>query len=192
MKSNVSPEERLLRLIRGHKNGESKANLSALNTPFKNHSAVFYIRKFLLSVLVIACIYLIAAFIYPQLSSREIKLSGIISEPAAEPKVEPKPEIKPFESYLEGVKDRQIFNSVSSPEPEVQQDNVIASADLIRQLNLIGIIAGDSPQAVIEDKTTQKTYYLNRGQSFGEFQVEQITDGKVILNSKGKKFELYM
>lgn len=195
MKSNISPEERLLRLIRGNKKDEAKTKapaVAAVNTSFQGQSAVFYLRKLLLSVFVIACIYLAAAFIYPWVAPKEIKLPEVTQEAVLEPEKGLKAEIKPVETYLAGIKSRQIFSSVSAPESGRPAENKNLNADLIRELNLIGIIAGDNPQAVIEDKMTQKTYYLNKGQSFGEFQVEDITDGKVILNSQGKKFELYM
>ena len=69
---------------------------------------------------------------------------------------------------------------------------MVSNTDLVKQLNLVGIIAGENPQAVIEDKNTQKTYYLNKGQFLGEIQLEDILEGKIIINHKGQRFELYL
>ena len=60
------------------------------------------------------------------------------------------------------------------------------------QVGLVGIVAGDNPQAIIEDKKAQKTYYLNKGQSFNGYVVEEILENKVVLDYEGKKISLFL
>ena len=59
--------------------------------------------------------------------------------------------------------------------------------DISERIGLVGIITGDKPQAIIEDKKAQKTYYMSKGQSFDGYVVEEIYDDKVIINYEGRK-----
>lgn len=202
MNDNISPEERLLRLIRGQKDiaieKEPDATIAQAKPVVKKsvysfipkYLSLLNIQKIMLVVFVASFIYLIFSFFYPFFGLREIKLSQITQQRKLEPKIEPEPEVKPYEFYLEGIKDRQIFGSVSGQ--EIERPASAVSADLIKDINLVGIISGENPQAIIEDKKTQKTYYLNKDQFISEFQVEEIQEGKVILNYKGQRFELFL
>ncbi len=60
----------------------------------------------------------------------------------------------------------------------------------IQDLNLLGIVSGDNPQAIIEDKKSQKTYFLKKGDFLGDFELKDIQKGKVILDLSGQQFEL--
>jgi type II secretory pathway component PulC len=66
----------------------------------------------------------------------------------------------------------------------------MVGTELMKEINLLGVISGANPQAVIEDKKSGKTYYVTEGQMIGDFQVEEIGYGKIILNYNGQKFEL--
>jgi type II secretory pathway component PulC len=175
-KNNISPEEKLLHLIKGKK--------SEKEHKVKNP------RRIILVIFFLACSYLLAAFIYPWLGSEKINLQ---EKPKAGPAPEIAPEIKvkPYEYYLQGIEERKIFNNTSPPRIEEQPASA-AGIGLIKDVALIGIISGDNPQAIIEDKKAQKTYYLNKGQFIGEFQIEEIKEGKIILNHRGTKYELYL
>jgi type II secretory pathway component PulC len=148
-----------------------------------------------------SCIYLIISFIYPLVGFKEVKAPLMKPEniSGSEEKQEAEQKVKPYEFYLEGIRNRQIFSSVSTSAPIYEKEKPISSssleaesADLIKNINLVGIISGENSQAVIEDKKIQKTYYLTKGQFIGEFQIEDIREGKVILNYHGKRFELYL
>jgi type II secretory pathway component PulC len=65
-------------------------------------------------------------------------------------------------------------------------------AEIISQYNLSGIVSGDNPKAIIEDKKSQKSYFLREGESAGDLTVEKIGAGKVSLDYKGEKFELVL
>ena len=55
---------------------------------------------------------------------------------------------------------------------------------------LLGIITGDEDQAVIEDKSGEKSYFLYKGDSFKDFTVYDIKESRVILDYRGEKIEL--
>lgn len=209
MKDNVSPEEKLLRLIRGQKKSPLPAlSEGRLNTPLPvkmqggviNQKRNFKFEKYLPQLnlnnliiigLVVASLYLLSAFIYPLLVSKKTILSTEKpSDEITESKESVKPdEIKPYDFYNQGIKNKQIFGAGAATQL-TQESGATVGANLIKDINLLGVISGANPQAIIEDKKSQKTYYVNKGQMIGEFQVEDIGEGKIILNYGGQKFEL--
>ncbi|MFH1355013.1 MAG: type II secretion system protein N [Candidatus Omnitrophota bacterium] len=196
MKDNISPEERLLRLIRGTKKETSDKKVTAVRSVkpayFTGFLSFAYFTKTIKVFFVVSLIYLIFTFLYPLFILKDAQLPKItLQEVALDEQIEPVKDRKPVEFYLQDIKGRQIFDT-----PLVQKDTakeeVSVSLDFIKELKLLGIISGDDPQAIIQDKKTEQTYYLSRGQSVGEIKVEEIQDGRVVLNYKGKKFELYL
>lgn len=183
MKEAVSPEEKLLRLIRGQKKQGAQAKAAKFTFSFNS-------RKTLMLFFAAACIYLAASLIYPLLGPKKITLPKINRQEFVEPLSQERTDVKPFEFYQQGTSNRQIFTSSGA------QENVNAASavntDIAKDINLVGILAGENPQAIIEDKKTLKTYYVTKGQFIGEMQVEDIQEGKIIINYKGRKYELYL
>jgi len=214
--NNIAPEEKLLRLIRGQK-AQKKIDAPKEKTGNVNHKAAdfkgilkvkaelktfacslfrrcvsfVYLRKIILAALAGASLYLIICFIYPWVGLHKVKLPLLpqeekISQQDSEPKIE----LKPYEYYAEAIRGRRVFGGAASLEAGRPVSGQVA--DSIKDISLIGIILGENPQAAIENKKTQKTYYVARGQFIGEFQVEDIQEGKVIINYNGERFELYL
>jgi len=57
-------------------------------------------------------------------------------------------------------------------------------------LSLVGIVTGDSPQAVIEDSKKNKTHYVHAGETIGEIGIQSVGQGKVILSYEGETYAL--
>lgn len=195
MRNNISPEEKLLRLIRGKK--QPTPTTAPLNQPkpvkslsLKKYLSLLDIHKIIPVAFVLACIYLIISLVYPWPGLRKIALPKLVAKETQEAPVQPKQEVKPYEFYSQGIKDRQIFGSQA--QESTGRPASAVNLDLMKNINLVGIISGENPQAVIEDKKTQKTYYVTKGQFIGEFRVEDIQEGKVIIGYGGQRFELYM
>jgi hypothetical protein len=208
MKDNIPPEEKLLRLIRGQKKNHIpvlvEGNLNAL-VPVKIQGSVmaqkqnFKLEKYLpqlstntliLIGLIASSLYLLSAFAFPVFVSKKIVF---LQEKPFNKKLESKEsikqeEIKTYDFYARGIKSKQIFGVASTQ--LTQNSNVTVGANLIKDINLLGVISGANPQAIVEDKKLEKTYYVTNGQMIGEFKVENIGDGKIILNYSGQKFEL--
>jgi type II secretory pathway component PulC len=119
---------------------------------------------------------------------RKIRLPQIKPEKIIEASKGPAGKVKPLSFYLNNTKGRSAFGAAA--ESEFSAADI--DRDLAENINLVGIISGENPQAVIEDKKAAKTYYLNKGQLLGEFQLEDIQEGKVILNYKGRRYGLYL
>lgn len=199
MKNNISPEEKLLRLIRGRKQEAKAANESSLAakyslyTLFQKYSSSKNLRNIIWVLFVLSFIYLITSFAYPWFWSKKINMPIDTQKESVSQKIEEKKETKTYESYLKTIANRQIFSSSVSTDASLKpMPGVILDSDIFKNINLVGIIAGDNPQAIIEDKKAEKTYYLTKGQSIGEFQIEDIQEGKIILNNKGQRYELHL
>ncbi len=73
-----------------------------------------------------------------------------------------------------------------------EEEDSFDKKDFVKELNLLGIVEGNRVQAVVEDKETNKTFFLYEGDSLGELKVYNIKKSKVILDYKGDKIELNM
>jgi len=72
----------------------------------------------------------------------------------------------------------------------VEERPSISKEELVKDLNLMGIITGDNDQVIIEDKKAKKTFFLYESDRLGEFKVYDIKESGVILDYKGEKIEL--
>ena len=162
----------------------------SVQTNIRNHIDLSEagIRKFLTIVLVISFIYLAVSFIYPVVGLNKIRLPDVTKEKNFSLKQKVKEEPRSFESYMKETSPRQIFSSSGN----AASLSPAANADLIKGINLVGIISGANPQAVIEDKSSQKSFYLSKGQFLGELCIEDIQESKVILSYRGARYELSM
>ena len=92
-------------------------------------------------------------------------------------------EVKDYSYYSAALSEKQVFGTSFAPVHE-------SAPESPAEIALIGIIPGDRPQAIIENKTTQDVYYVYEGDTFENFIVEEIDNGKVVLYSEGQRIEL--
>lgn len=77
------------------------------------------------------------------------------------------------------------------PEITVKKEvSTVSKQELIKDLNVLGIVTGDNNQAIIEDKKTNKTLFLYKGDTFGGFTVYEVKNNEVILDYNGEKINL--
>lgn len=157
---------------------------------------IFSVRNIIITLISLSLCYLASSLIYPWIYLREIKLEDL---PAAtfdgaaqtEGQQDEQETAKPLDFYVQKIKNRQMWTN-----PGREQANPsgagIAQAEILKNISLLGVISAAEPQAVIEDKNAQKTYYVTKGQFIGDYQIENIQEGKIILNYNGQKYELYM
>lgn len=224
MAEEFSPEEKLLRLIRGDKKQKDKpspekAGLSQgpaepPSTEIKSRkgesrttpliTGEWRYLKFINSGLIIILIGTVVFFIFDLVSSnlkhpalisnRESKISNLELQPGASELQSASGEAKaaPFSTYAETIGSRELFKP---QQPAVRLGTgagvqTESAHDKLKDLSLIGIIAGEKPQAAIEDKKIQKTYFLYKGQMLNQMRVEEILEDRVILDFEGEKLEL--
>lgn len=153
------------------------------------------VNKYLLIVLGVLAFYFIIdiAFIRPYKNIQSIVAKSGSEQDGKNPGVNNKNPIsvKDYSSYSDSVSGRSVFGKAQGSGASSGED-VSTSENLPERMGLVGIIAGDNPQAIIEDKKSQKTYYLNKGQSFDGYVVEEITSDKVVLDFEGRKISLFL
>ena len=214
MPDNISPEEKLLKLIRGQKK-EGTINETPLqakpalkftesekiqtplpkSTPRQNRAVDKY--RFSLKTehifgfaFFLACVYLILSLLYPLFGLKKGEVPHITIPKITEQPQEKSPEPQPVDFYLQGIKSKQVFAS-----PVAQEAGNVGGGvdiDLTKDINLVGVISGDNPQAVVEDKKAQKVYYLSKGQYLGQFQIADIQESKIVVTYKGQNYELFL
>jgi type II secretory pathway component PulC len=204
MRDNISPEEKLLRLIKGKKEQRPKEQTSlsypALSSSkqqdrpgaIKNLQPHYFLNSqmAIMLFLAIAFIYFLFSFIYPFFNLNRIHLAEIKQQDIKTGALETAQSLKPYEFYAEAIKQHQMFGGPYDSGTESPVN--IATKEIIKDISLVGVIAGESPQAIIEDKKAQKTYYVTEGQYIGDIQIIDIQEGKIILLYKGERFELYL
>jgi hypothetical protein len=91
--------------------------------------------------------------------------------------------MKKLDYYLDRVRVRDIFTMGATARlDETEAAGPSAKAtEAVQNLRLVGISWSDDPDAMIEDIKALKTFFVKRGQSFGDVKVEAITKEKVIL-----------
>ena len=100
-------------------------------------------------------------------------------------------QILPFSYYAEIISKRNLFKVPAQFQAQDKNMPVkTAPSELLKSYSLSGVITGENPQAIIEDSASKKTYFLNKGQYLGDFKIDDIIEGKVILELRGQRFEL--
>lgn len=219
MKDNISPEEKLLNLIKGEKKPKpnnlpiQKPASEKEQPPLNNNLKpvvkktklqvpplllnIFTIQRCLIALMALSFGYLIFTFVYPLAWQEKLEVMKTEVDFKSPEKTQAETEngSPSAEFYLEAARNRKLFSVPAVTQAQVSQGPTALSAEgqeAIKDISLLGVISGESPQAIIEDKKTQKTYYVTNGQFIGEFQVKDIQEGKVLLNYKGRGFELYL
>ncbi len=160
-----TPEGKLLNLIR---NGQSKSKIGMDLKIFTK------INIILIGIIgIVAIIFIADVFIFkekpvdlPVVADTRIKAPEM---PPQAPRIQPEP---------------------MSEKIEVSPVKNISRGEILGNLNLLGIISGENNQAIVEDKTLKKTYFLYKGDSFGDLKVYDIKESSVILDYNGEKIEL--
>lgn len=147
-------------------------------------------NKVLAVVAVLLLIYLSVDFVF-----RRLEINQIIKKISAAKKWSFKEgapaEIRPFLYYLEMVQRRDIFTPVvlkSSGPTDSEVKKMLAA--LTADLKLVGIAWGEIPEAIIEDKKANKTYFLKTGDIINTLKVEVISKDKVTFDANGEKVYL--
>lgn len=194
------PEERLLNLIKskGKAAAESRPAAAAagrqldlsfikrlVNLKTLKPKDIIYINRSLAAAAAVSLVYLIAVVFFPYKNYHNVTAPSISVKSSERPA---EAALKEYSVYSQAIQSKKLF----FPESVTNVADVGQSSGLSEQFNLVGIIAGDSPQAVIEDKKANKTYYLYKGASFNGTVVEDIGSGKVILDCKGERVSLVL
>jgi len=219
-KKEVTPEEKLLNLIRRSNKKPSKEKSSAqehipagkessksVSASISHKASILKERNFVfagiksLNFVLINRVVLLAVFASLLVLTFDLFFhSPDISKIKSSSKVRPMTaslkddkEIKPYAYYEKEIAKRNLFSSAPF---DSQVKRVIPAGptfkELIKSLELLGIVSGDEPQVIIEDKKLRKTYFLFTGDYLGEIKVEEVYSDRVLLEFKGEKISLFL
>ena len=196
------PEEKLLKLIRGrHPRPVSDTAARAVNPALAasapralSVSAAFrglawpMLAVWLLGGLLgVEVIVLAVQAVRPV---RPVAVPGrlIVAQPIA-----PAPPAPPDLPMVSASVTRPLFAATAASEPAASPSAAMTAiaGRLTMRLTLMGIVAGDPPQAIIEDSESKKTFFVTAGQAVVEGAVvDQVLDNRVVLDVAGAKIEL--
>lgn len=105
------------------------------------------------------------------------------------------PGVEPYESIAPTFQGRELFRVLVAPPGSKEKlpaagEQKAAVQKRLKELNLLGVVAGPTVQAIIDDAASKKTYFVREGESAADFRVVQILKGKVILELEGEPHEL--
>lgn len=201
----ASPEEKLLKLIRGDKKGKEKpaaeivsgqAELSGaylLNSRSKiNRDYLKLVNITLVVILIVIAGILLLDTVMFNLRKEPVSGGATPRVDTAQAERIPQPEKsdKPANLSQENgglIETRELFKP-RSPAPQGKISE--AALGRLNDLSLKGIIAGDKPQVILEDEKNKKSYFLYRGDSADNIKVQDIQANKVILMINGEVLEL--
>lgn len=216
-KDELTPEEKLLRLIRHSGKKPPKEQLMSRNsdsrdTPFKSASPLIDFKKskfkesrilfaqiksvnfVLINRLILWVIFVALAFFVWELYFNQTDIHTPIDYSYRQKEVPPEQrEVKPLSYYIEEISKRDLFKAgLQKAESKHAVPASLTFKELIKDFSLLGIVSGDKPQVIIEDKKLNKTYFLYKGDFLGEIKIEEIHPERVILEFRGERVSLFL
>ena len=212
MVKDSSPEEKLLNLIRkrrkpkeeklAKKSPKSDLYLSHLKSSYQkqrfpvssedktiNVSKFKFVKKILFFVIILSFICILY-IISTSTNYRNLKSASTRDKSADSSTTLELTEPKPYMHYSQQFNKRDIFKSRFLGGDDIGAYSSAGTERLLKTIKVVGIILDDIPQVIIEDTKEKKTYFLNKGDFFNQFLVEDILEGKAILSLDGEKVEL--
>jgi len=152
-----------------------------------------FIRRILFILIILSTLYVIPTtfsekYRFPRQIIPQIPLSSGMSAH----------ELKQKESdYVQFVKEletRKVFTAPVRTQKKVTDSSREKLNKIIEKLRLVGIIAGETKQAIVEDTQKGVSFYLKEGELFSEDSVtlDKIGADSIILECYGETFELYL
>ena len=205
----MTPELKLLKIIESPGSAKRKIPMEIKNQAFSikelgNWFKGLHIDKntlksiSLLSInkaMIVLCVILTAFFVFNYITGRANltkRLNQVKTEATAYSTDEENrsfPEVA-ISKVMELAKKNNMFTflPVSSGRKSAGTQELSQEAG---DLQLVGILWSNNPQAMIENKKEQKTYLLNSGDKLGAFKVNKIFKDKVVmLNQDGDEWDL--
>ena len=195
----ASPEERLLRLIRGKPPAAqplpstltpSVARTARVARPPRERSRLLPALNAVLGCLLVL---FLAAIVWRLRQPVSVPAAGASASPVALPA----PPAAPPALDTAPLQQRQLFQpplaGADTPAASSSGAQQQAAQSALAPLTLVGIVDGTPPQAIIADATTQKSYFVTAGETFGAgFEVERIGEDRVTLRYQGASVELHL
>ncbi|MFH1645803.1 MAG: hypothetical protein ABIB11_05205 [Candidatus Omnitrophota bacterium] len=235
MEKDLSPEERLLQLIKGKSkknkpedslslnmdnqrqmkvnpseikpqtesppvSKEQKSQKEAEPKPIRisrqtNHSLLFIILTIVIAIAVVLIVLLITSerkdYELDALERviKDISISEDIDEPIEEPEEsesakkvdESKDPADSFADYEKLFSTKAVFAPAKGPEKTSVRAAGPQLKEIVSDFRLVGILPGDEPQVIIEEKKSGQTFFLRKGEDIQGIEIREVLTGRVVL-----------
>ena len=195
------PEEKLLKLIRG-KSARPGFETAALRSPGQFLPVSTQTARTLVlrppprrlawptaALAVLAAVLVAEGAVLVIQAARPLAPIHLPAEAA--PELPPAPPLVPDLPPLSGSASHMLFSSPSAAVAAPVGPVSASAKALTSRLTLMGIVAGEKPQAIIEDSDTKKTFFVTAGQMVVEGAVvDNVLENSVVLDLGGQKIEL--
>ena len=192
----VTPEEKLLHIIekpeeidklginmKNKKDKLSRLKLRASSASFKKIDfkkiTLRGVNKVMLWICVIVTLVFITYFIkeekYIHLRFDNLKKASIKKESLDISQT--KRDMSDISTYLKETEEKNPFHVL----PVIEKVEIKKTEQKEVDLELVGIIWSDKPQAIIEDNTSKKNYLVYEGDTIDKFKIDEITPSEVKL-----------
>lgn len=214
MQGNSSPEEKLLDLIKKGTNSTKEAvpeppkqdpvrsSPAKAGRPTSNGASVSkklgarypkpfpIFNKFLVLLLVCAIVYTVFTYIHYYKTKTEIP--GEVEIEKGGELLEDTPTPPALSHYTDVLGRRQMFKLYEAPKPKPvgPPKPKITLQQLLAGYTFIGVIFGDVPQAIVEEKRTGQSFYLTAGQYLGEIKIEKIDRGRITVSYEDEMLDI--
>jgi len=201
----ISPEERLLRLIRlrtkkedklsaemGKKenaspgtpqaqvsSGSEKSGKSAEGILAQYSALLPQFKNIIIINKILFGIFvaLMLYFLVDYFFLPSVEVDGVATiEPVMEESIEGEPVRHPYSYYEKEIAGKDLFKALIKEEPEFTEAPEKEIEDITASLSLLGVVSGANPQAIIQDSAKKKTYFLNAGSKLGEVTLKEILE----------------
>ena len=95
-----------------------------------------------------------------------------------------------FAEYASRFEGRDIFQSQLERKKAKEQKQPVHITELTKNLKLVGVVLDKDPQAIIKDLQTNQNIFVHRLDEINGMVVEDIGEGRVILNINNQRMEL--
>lgn len=216
MQKDVSPEEKLLNLIKKGaadpkeipekpKEKEESVEESAqepvsvpkipITVPRKKRlkgiKSFSILNKFFIVCVVGAIAYMVFSYLYPYKS--KVQIPERFELKRGDETLEGQPKPPPVLShYADILSRRQMFKLYEAPRPTSTgpPKPKVTLQQLLGGYTFVGIIFGEVPQAIVEEKRSGQSFYLTAGQFLGEIKIEKIERGKITVSYEEERMDI--
>lgn len=123
-----------------------------------------------------------------------LSFSGTANEEELAVPVKKTKQVPDFSYFSKEIGRRQLFKGSSIQQESVpgQESPGVLADSISPAFQLLGIVAGAKPQAIIQNNRTQKTYFLYKGQIQDNLKLEDVSGNKAKINYEGETLELFL
>ncbi len=205
MHEHITPEERLLKLIRKktpHSSGDGKDSaVKSVKRPqnlkgLGSRGVFGAVNKFFMAVCVLLAGYIGYEFLIVKntvLTEAPESKTTVSDSAAKEMILQPESllQAKPYTYYTAPIEERDIFETPFSPTKKVAETQVVSNIpELTKNLRLVGIVLDGNSQAIIEDVEAKQTFFLHQGEGIRGSVIDEIQESRVILLYQDQRVEL--